>query len=87
MNGDIFNEKSISSKDYVDQSLFELRNMILGLEKCENNFDAHTLQNLAFNEIAQSANIFLLGVTIPKVKHFHESLNTLEFCLKFKSVL
>lgn len=61
--------------------------MILSMEKLENDFDDHTLQNFVFNEIVQGDNLILTGFILPSLASFHESLNTLEFCLKFKNVM
>ncbi len=75
-----------------NHSLFSLRNLLLGIEvdsdpQIQEALQESLISRLTFQKLLETTNFVMVGVVREEANNFNETLNTLEFCSKFRQAL
>lgn len=91
---DEFNEKNFNSNWHWD--LFALRNLLLAIDQARSEgyelndvslIEDRSIAKILSHRLRMDSKIHLISFVTEENEHFQQTLNTLEFCLKFKGWL
>ncbi|CDW87478.1 UNKNOWN [Stylonychia lemnae] len=77
-------KNKISEQDLIENDIFSLRDMIVDFSSPETVQNKTILSQLVREELLKRQKICLIGFIQNSIQHFHENLNTLEFCSRFQ---